>query len=165
MDDLEWLEAKTGCRVEDVHRLSDEHELLLGQNYTKIDDENVKSVLGESAKKLESAISKASKRLRLVLKHQQKQVVKSSANVLVKQTQPCARAASRARRSTSRPTATRGGGGPGDSGDDSGDSDQGDPPGPPHSVTPLFTPLKRPNSTHHPWNAHGSWRMEGRRAA
>ncbi|MDR1515355.1 MAG: hypothetical protein LBS45_06640 [Synergistaceae bacterium] len=161
MDDLEWLEVRTGRKNEEIHRLSDETLLLLGQHHSDPEDENARNAYEHSAEKLESEVSKAKKRLQLVLRRQQKQNIKSSVNVSVKHIQPCARTASRAHNSAPRPTFTGSGGGGSVNDDDDGDTDCSDPPLVPYPICP-----KQLNSTLHPWLVPGSWLItEGRRAA
>jgi hypothetical protein len=165
LDDIEWMEAKTGCKIEEIHRLSSAHGKLIGIVYQNPDDEKMKKALEHFEDKLESALSETKKYLQSVLALQQKQRAKSPMDVPVKQTRPCARTASRARRGTQRPTfAQKGGGGSGDDGD--GDPDQGDPPGPSHNVTPFPNCPEKLNSSPPPWRRPGSWLMaEGGRAA
>jgi hypothetical protein len=130
MDDFEWLEAKTGCRIEEIHQASAEHKHLCEICYANPDNAEAKRLLEHFTKKVESALSEAKKHLQSMLELQQKQSVKPVMNVPVKHTTPCARTASRAHRGASRPTFTQQGGG--GSGDDDGDSDSSDsdPPGP-----------------------------------
>ena len=161
MDDIEWLEAKTGCRIEEIHSLNDELWRLINTYADNLDDEKVKDVLERSEETLESAISAAKEHLQSVLALQQKQSVKPSANVPVRHVQQCSRTASRARRSATRPTG--GGGSPGDD-DGDPDSSDSDPPAPialahyPHSLTSHFKRNKL--------IPRRCWRVaEGRRAA
>jgi hypothetical protein len=129
MDDFEWLEAKTGCKLEEIHHLFSENEKLLGVYYSNPGNEEVKEQFERSSEKFESALFKAKEHLRSMLVCQQKQSVKPAMNVPIKHTTPCARTASRASHSASRPTFTQnGGGGSGDDGDS--DSSDSDPPGP-----------------------------------
>ncbi|MDR1134444.1 MAG: hypothetical protein LBL05_09795 [Synergistaceae bacterium] len=149
INEIEWLETKTGCKDEEIHRLSSEYDRLADIVYQNPGNEEAESALERFGDKFEEQFSKTKKHLQSVLALQQKQNFKPSMDVPVKHTTPCARAASRARRTTSPPTITQGGGG---SGGDNGDSDSSDsdPPGPgarAHHLYPL-TSSKRNKPRH-----------------
>lgn len=129
MDDIEWLEAKTGCKVEEVHHLSDEYDKLINFVYQNPGNEEAESALERLGDEVESLFSKTKERLQSVLAFQQKQSVKPPVVAPVKHARLCARTASRAHRGAARPTFTQsGGGGSGGGGDDDdGGSDSSDP--------------------------------------
>jgi hypothetical protein len=170
LDDIAWLESKTGCRIEEIHRLSSEYDNLAGLFYQNPDDEELKKAFEYYGDKLESMLSETKKYLQSVLARQQKQSVKSSMGVPVKHIQPCARTASRARRSVARPTGGGGGGPGGDDDDGDPDSSDSDPPGPgararnAHFLNLSKNPYFKPENGQ---LSHRSWRMssEGRHAA
>jgi hypothetical protein len=59
MDDLKWLETKTGCKIEEIHRLFSEDEHLMQQCYENPNDEELENALETSMKELESVIAHA----------------------------------------------------------------------------------------------------------
>jgi hypothetical protein len=165
LNDVAWLESRTGHCDEETHRLGNERVKAMRR-------ENGESELDDIEKKLKVAALEARRRLQLKLQELQRQKVFSNARAkqMITRPTPCARTASRAHRGASRPTFTKSAEGGGTSDDGDSDSSDSDPPAPgarahhPSSVTlyPQKSKLRYLNRR----LPHCCWRMtEGRRVA
>jgi hypothetical protein len=172
MEELEWLEAKTGCTIEEVHRLNSDIgrlalQIVRNENNpsedVKKNVEHNKEAMIRSIVELEIAIGRGRKHLQSILDKQRQQNAKLFMNTPIKHFSPRARAASRARRSTTRQTG--GGGSPGD--EDNGESDPPEPGARAHHLSSVTSHSKGNKPRYLNWRrCRRCWRMgEGRRVA